>query len=63
MAAVKKTRSGNWYAVHETTGKILKGQPQGGYASKRSAQRFAAKAQKKFTGSSVSPKRIPRFDT
>ncbi len=61
MAKIKKTRRGNWYAVHGVTGKILKGQPKGGYASARSARRFAAKAVKRFTGRSVSPKSIKRW--
>lgn len=43
MAAVKRTRSENWYAVHSRTGKILKGQPQGGFSTRRAAKRWAVR--------------------
>lgn len=43
MAAVRRTASGNWYAVHGVTGKILKGQPQGGFRTRRAAKEWAAR--------------------
>lgn len=43
MAAVKQTDAGNWYAVHEVTGKILKGQPRGGFETRRAAKRWAVR--------------------
>jgi hypothetical protein len=42
MASVKRTRRGNWYAVHSVTGKIIKGQPRGGFVTARRAARWAA---------------------
>lgn len=41
MASVKQTSSGNWYAVNEVNGKIIDGQPQGGFSSRRGAKRWA----------------------
>ena len=45
MACVGKSKSGGWYARHDTTGKILRigAHPKGGYRSKKAARKLAAK--------------------
>lgn len=43
MASYKKTDNGNYYAVNEVTGKVINGQPQGGFASASGAKSWAAK--------------------
>lgn len=41
MAAVKQTRSGNWFAVNEVNGNIINGQPRDGFNSRRGAKEWA----------------------
>jgi len=43
MASVKQTDNGNWYAVNEVSGEIIKGQPKGGFDSRRGAKEWAAR--------------------
>jgi len=41
MASWKQTANGNYYTVHGVTGKIIQGQPQGGFSSADGAKRWA----------------------
>lgn len=62
MASIKKTRNDNWYAVHSNTGKILKGQQQGGYSSAQKAREVAAQIATDKGNHEVSPSDIGRYD-
>ena len=43
MASVKQTDNGNRYAVNEVSGEIIKGQPKGGFDTRRGAKKWAAR--------------------
>jgi len=65
MACVGKSKSGGWYARHETNHTILRKSehPTGGFRTKKAAKRLAAKIARENGQPSTSPAQIGECGT